>query len=79
MSKKLNIIEVLNSNVGTEYEAITPRGYKYNCVLELYKDNKVLIDSKDGSRIVFLNDFIINTTFIPVQKPVPFPVHWLME
>ena len=72
MSKKLNIIEVLNSNVGTEYEAITPKGYKYNCVVASDQDNKVLIDSKNGSKIDFLNDFVINTKFIPIQKPVSF-------
>ena len=72
MSKKLNIIEVLNSNVGTEYEATTPKGYKYKCVVKLYQDNKMLIDSKNGNKIDFLNDFVINTTFIPVQKPVSF-------
>ena len=72
MSKELNIIEVLNSNVKSEYEATTPKGHKYNCVVELEQDNKVLINSKDGSRIDFLNDFIINTKFIPIQKSVSF-------
>ena len=72
MGNELNIIEVLNSNVRTEYEATTPKGYKYNCVVELEQDNKVLINSKDGLKIDCLNDFIINTKFIPIQKPVPF-------
>ena len=72
MSKELNIIEVLNSNVKSEYEATTPKGHKYNCVVELEQDNKVLINSKDGLKIDRLNDFVINTTFIPIQKPVPF-------
>lgn len=72
MSKELNIIEVLNSNVGAEYEAITPKGHKYNCVVVLDEGNKVLINSKNGTKIDFLNDFIINTKFIPIQKPVPF-------
>ena len=72
MSKELNIVEALNSNVKSEYEAITPRGHKYNCVVELYQDNKVLIDSKNGSKIDFLNDFVINTKFILIKKPVSF-------
>ena len=72
MSKKLNIVEVLNSNVGTEYEATTPKGYKYNCVVVLDEGNKVLINSKNGTKIDLLNDFIINTKFIPIQKPVSF-------
>ena len=72
MSKELNIIEVLNSNVRTEYEATTPKGHKYNCVVVLDEGNKVLINSKNGTKIDFLNDFIINTKFIPIQKPVSF-------
>lgn len=72
MSKELNIIEVLNSNVGTEYKAIAPEGHKYNCVVLLDEGNKVLINSKNGTKIDFLNDFIINTTFIQVQNPVSF-------
>lgn len=72
MSKELNIIEVLNSNVGTEYKAIAPEGHKYNCVVVLDEGNKVLINSKNGTKIDFLNDFIINTKFIPIQKSVSF-------
>ena len=72
MSKELNIIEVLNSNVGTEYEATSPKRHKYNCVVVLDEGNKVLINSKNGTKIDLLNDFIINTKFIPLQNPVSF-------
>lgn len=72
MSKELNIIEAVNMPVGTRFKAISPNGYEYKVEVRKNGKNCELIDIKDETYYDCFNDFVANTKFIPIQKPVSF-------
>ena len=72
MSKKLNIIEAVNMPIGTRFKAISPNGYEYEVEVRKTGKHCELIDIEDETSYDRFNDFVANTEFIPIQKPVSF-------
>ena len=71
MSKELNIIEAVNMPVGTEFKIIFENGCTDTIILKSIADEKEFVNKSIGNCYA-LTSAIINSKFIPMQKPVSF-------
>ena len=71
MSKELNIIEAVNMPVGTEFKIIFENGCTDTIILKSIADEKEFVNTSIGNCYA-LTSAIINSKFIPMQKPVSF-------